>query len=387
MARRLFLLMAALSAVVGCSYESSGTTTTTVADVATAPPATSPAAIVVLDQWIEGSSLVVDSVSMPAAGFAVVREDDGGSPGPVLGVSELLPVGLVGNVTVPFSAPITETTTVHVAVQVDMNRDGLFTYEPPDFVDTIATSDSGEPASTTAVLSILAPLSPADVTIEEQRTDGTTLTVSSVTLPAPGFVAIQQNEAEQPGTVVAISGLLAAGTTSDLALTLDPPLRTTQLVYAVVYVDRNENGLFDPGDRADEIGVRGDGSPATASPVVTVVVRYPASVTASDQEITGEAVVLDGVELPSAGFVEILADDGGLPGTRLAVSALLQAGQAADVAVMLDPALTGDATLWARLWIDYDGDGVLSDGDVPALTDLEGDPVEESFLVTITTSS
>ena len=366
-----------------CGYETSGTTTTTEAVIAHTSPATSPSAISISDQRIEGSSVVVDSVTLPAPGFVVAREDDGGSPGAVLGVSELLPIGIVQQVTVPFDIPIVEPMVVHVTVQIDVDEDGRFSYEPPDFIDAIATLAGGEPASASAELTLLAPLGPADAVVEEQTTDGTTLTVASATLPGPGFVAVQRNEAQQPGEVLAITGLLAGGTVTDLAFELDPPLRTTQLVYAVAYVDRNENGVFDPGDGADEMGVRDDGTLAIGSAVITTLVREPGSVTVADQESEGDTVVIDAVTFPSAGFVEILADDAGEPGARVGISGLRQAGEANDITVTLDVSLTDDATLWVRVWIDFDESGTLSLADLVALTERDGDPVEASFAVTL----
>ena len=383
MVRRVLSLLAVVLLAASCAYESAGTTTTTEVVAEDQPPATGPAAISIVDQRIEGSSLVVDSATLPAPGFLIAREDDGGSPGAVIGVSELLPVGVVQDVPVPFFVPISEPLVVHVTVQIDMDQNGMFTYDPPEFVDATAVVANGEPASAVALLTLLAPLSPADAFLGEQTTDGVELTLVSATLPAPGFVAIQKNEGQQPGEILAITGLLAAGTYEDLEFELDPPLRTTQLVYAVAYVDRNENGIFDPGEAADDIGVRDDGGLAIGEAVITVFVRYPGAVTASDQEIEGDTVLLDAVDLPSPGFVEILVDAGGAPGVRLGVSELRQPGQLTDVTVTLEEALTEDTTLWVRLWIDYDESGELSAGDLQVLDDRGGDPVETSFEVTI----
>ena len=74
----------------GCAYESSGTTTTTAVDPAAVPPATGPAALTFADQMVEGSVVVVASVTTPAAGFVVLQSDAAGTPGEVLGVSELI---------------------------------------------------------------------------------------------------------------------------------------------------------------------------------------------------------------------------------------------------------------------------------------------------------
>jgi hypothetical protein len=381
MARRLCLLL--LAALLGaCTYESSGTTTTTRPEVVALPPATTPASITLSDQRIEGSSLVVDSVSLPAPGFIVVREDDGGSPGAVMGVSELLPAGIAESVPVPFFVPIAQAMTVHATIQIDMDSDGVFSYEPPDFIDTIATVSSGEPAGATAALTLLAPLGPAGVSFEDQTSDGTSVTVASVTLPAPGFVAIQTDADGAAGDILAVSDLLPAGVTADLAFALDPRIELDADLHAVAYVDRDEDGVFDPIQGADAVGVRADGGLADQVAAITVILRGPTAIDVSDQESPGDTVVIDSLELPAPGFVEILSDQAGAPGSRLGVSPLRQAGDLSDIEVTLDTALTRNATVWVRVWVDFDGSGVLSDGDLRALDD-GGDPIEVSFAVTI----
>ena len=62
---------------------------------------------------------------------------------------------------------------------------------------------------------------------------------------------------------------------------------------------------------------------------------------------------------------------GGHSGSRLGVSELLQPGRYPNLTVPLDETLAADATLWVRIWVDYDEDG--------------GDPVETSFAVTVAT--
>jgi len=111
-------------------------------------------------------------------------------------------------------------------------------------------------------------------------------------------------------------------------------------------------------------------------------VREPGSVTVADQESEGDTVVIDAVTFPSAGFIEILDDDGGEPGARVGLSGLRQPGDANDITVTLDDPLTDDAALWVRVWIDFDESGTLSLADLVALTERDGDPVEASFAVT-----
>ena len=384
MSRAISLLLAAALALSACAYESAGTTTTTtVADDETPPP-TAPAEIVVSDQMIEGSSLVVDSVSLPAPGFVVVRMDAGGSPGEVVGISELLTTGSIAQVPIPFFVPLVEEATVHVTVHIDRDRDARFTYEPPDaFVDEIATRGNGEPATTTALLTLLAPLSPADVFVDPQTNNGGTLLVASASLPSPGWVGIHRSEGGEPGEILAVSDLLPAGVTDDLEFAIDPPLEATQEVFVAVWIDRDADGVFAPEAGADEIGVRDDGALALENPVITVLARNPGDLFVLDQESDGSAILIESLRLPSPGFVEILADDGGSPGGRLQVSELLPAGVAPQVSIELDPVLTETTVLWVRLWIDFDQDGTLSAGDLTVLDEPGGDVIQDSLEIEV----
>ena len=383
MFRRLSPLAALLLLAAACAYESSGTTTTSVALIEDEPIATGPADIVAEDQRSEGSSVLIDSLSLPAAGWVVARADNDGSPGEVIGISELLSKGVISAVPVSFLVPIAETTTVHLTIHIDVDGDGEFRYEPPDsFIDEIATEASGEPATTTVTITLLPPLGPAEALLEEQVTDGTSLVVAGGLLPAPGFIAVQQNEGGEPGAVLAVSGLFLAGEVGEFTLALEPPLPITGLAFAVAWVDRDEDGEFTPGPDGDEIAVRDDGSLAATGVVVTVLRREPAVLVVADQETAGETFLVGSAEVPAAGFIEILSNASGAPGIRLAV-APVDPGTADDLEVALPDGVTTGATLWLRLWIDFDQDGVLSAGDLQALIEVGGDPVETSFVVTI----
>jgi len=382
--RLLVLLAAALVALPACAYESAGTTSTTTVPVGEEPAATSPAEIVASDQRVEGSSLIVDSVSLPAPGFVVVREDAGGSPGEVIGISEVLTTGVIARVPVPFFVPLIEGTRVHLTVHIDVDRDQRFTYEPPDaFIDEIATTATGEPATATALLTLLTPLSPADVFVDPQTNNGTTLLVASATLPSAGWVAVHKTEGGEPGEVLAISDLLPAGTATNLEFELEPPLETTQSVFVAVWIDRDEDGRFDRAAGSDEIGVRDDGALAMESPVITVLARSPGDLFVLDQESDGTSVVLDSLQLPAPGFVEILTDVDGEPGERIIVSDLIGAGVATNFEIGFEVPLTEDTVLWARLWIDFDQDGTLSAADLTVLDEPGGEEIRDSFEVTL----
>ncbi len=383
MLRQLSLLAALVVLTAACAYESSGTTTTSLTLAEDAPVATSPADIVAADQRSEGSSVIIETLSLPSPGWVVARADNGGSPGEVVGISELMSKGVISAVPVPFLVPIAGTTTVHLTVHIDVDSDGEFRYEPPDaFIDEVATEANGDPATTTVTITLLPPLGPGEALLDEQVTDGTSLTVLGALLPAPGFVAVQQNEGGQPGAVLAVSDLFPAGEVGELVFDLDPPLPITGLVFVAAWVDRDENGLFTPGPDGDELAVRDDGSIAANSALITVLRREPTALTVADQAVEGDSFVIAHVEMPALGFIEILSNSGGVPGLRLAVVPIDQ-GTADDLAVALPDGVASGARLWLRLWIDFDQNGELSAADLRALSEAGGTEIEVSFIVTI----
>ena len=384
--RKLLITLVALAEFAGgCAYESSGTTTTTQGDVVEAPPPTGPADLDFADQLIEGSGVTLDSVTLPAAGFVVLQADDAGLPGEIIGVSELIGEGRISSVPVAFFLPIEAPARIYATLHIDMDRDRIFTYEPPDsFVDGPAAFGSGALAGAAADIGILAAVAPAELEFIEQRSDGEAVVVAAVNLPAPGFVAIQRNEGGEPGTVLGITELLPAGTSTDLESALDPPLPATGIVFAVPYVDRDANGIAEilGEDAPDGIARRADGTLLLYDPVITVVRRQPTAIEAADQEGDGAAVTVATVTMPAAGFVEVRADDGGSPGRLLGRSDLLPRGTATDVAIVLDPALEADARLWVRVRIDFDEDGAVSEGDLFGLTE-SGERAETSLDYTL----
>jgi hypothetical protein len=372
MRKLLIILMALVAAVSGCAYESSGTTTTTRGEVVEEPPPTGPADLAFGDQLIEGSGVVLESVTMPAPGFVVLQADDSGGAGEVLGVSELIGEGRISSVPVAFFLPIEEPTRVHATLHIDMDRDRFFTYEPPDsFIDAPATFSSGGLATAAAEIGLLAAVGPAELEFLEQRTDGEAVVVASVDLPAPGFLAIQVNEGGEPGRVLGITGLLPAGISTDLEIALDPPLLATGIVFAVPYVDRDADGIADiTGEEpVDGIARRADGTLLLTDPVITVIRRQPTVLEVADQEGEGAAVVVAAVTLPAAGVVEVRADSDGSPGRLLGLSDLLPRGTTTDIEIELDRPLVADARLWIRVRIDFDEDGTLSEGDPFGLTE------------------
>lgn len=137
-----------------CGGDDDGATTTTTAAAEPAgeaddtrpadAPVTGPATIAATDQSGDGTSVSVASVTLPTAGFVVVHADGGGSPGPILGWSDLLPAGESTDVVVELAEPLTADATVFPMAHVDANGNGEYEFMPPDVtIDVPATTGEG----------------------------------------------------------------------------------------------------------------------------------------------------------------------------------------------------------------------------------------------------
>lgn len=88
-------------------------------------------------------------------------------------------------------------------------------------------------------------MGPAELTAEDQSGDGTTVVVTSVTLPANGFLVIHADAEGGPGPVIGHTALLEAGTSSDVEVPLDEALTTDATVWPMAHIDTNGNEQYD----------------------------------------------------------------------------------------------------------------------------------------------
>lgn len=134
------------------------------------------------------------------------------------------------------------------------------------------TTTAADTTTTTAATAAPA-TSPSDIVAEDQSSDGTTVTVASVTLPSPGFIAVHGNADGAPGPVIGNSELLPAGTSTDVVVTLALPLTATDLVFPMVHIDMNGNGVYEffpPDETIDVPGTFADGAVAVVGCELTV---------------------------------------------------------------------------------------------------------------------
>lgn len=171
---------------------------------------------------------------------------------------------------------------------------------PGTYAHGVLTRDAGE----LAFIDVAEPMSPA-VTFDDQETDGTTVTVDSVTLPDGGYVVIHDERlvgeenvtdnastGDPVGSVIGTSGYLEAGTTENVTIQLfDVPgttftntsLTADQSLFAMAHRETTGDRTLDfvRSDGENDGAYTIDGTPVTDEAAVTVIMLPPDNGTAT----------------------------------------------------------------------------------------------------------
>jgi plastocyanin len=229
------------------------------------------------------------------------------------------------------------------------------------------------------------------LSVDDQTTDGSQVTVASAAIDGSGWLVIHP-EAEDGGGpnggVVLGSRQLEVGTYTDVTLELDPAASSDQTLYAMLHYD-------DPAD--DEFTFPSDGDPpvtADGGPVITPFTLTVSgddggptpALSVADQTTDGSRVTVASAAIDGPGWLVIHpeADGGGPNGGAVLASRQLSAGTYSDLTLELDSPASSDQTLYAMLHYDHPADGEFtfpSDGD-PAVT-TNGNPVVTPFDLTV----
>jgi S-layer glycoprotein len=240
--------------------------TAVVLDIA---PATAPSSLGADDQTTDGLGIVIATVTLPSPGFVAVHGDADGGPGPVIGHSALLPAGTSTDVEVMFDAPVDASTALYPMVHIDLDGDGEYTFQPPDnAIDLPGLTDSGDVAVTKITLTVTPQRAPSALEASDQDSDGTSIVIASVSLPAAGFVAIHSDADGAPGPVIGVSDILPAGESTDVVVNLMEALSGSATVWPMVHIDLDGDGVytFQPPDNAIDLpGLTADGNVAVTS--------------------------------------------------------------------------------------------------------------------------
>ncbi len=230
MLKRLTLLLIPVALVAAaCGDDDAATTTTELVTTTAAPTTTAaeaapemgPAEVVFEAQSSDGSSIVVASVTLPSPGFIAVHGDGGGSPGPVIGHSALLPAGTSTDVEIALGEPLAATGSVFPMAHIDVDGDGEYGFFPPDnTVDGPAQTADGN----VAVVG-------GEVTVEAAAEVAAEIVISGFSFGEPITVAVGEtvtirNDDAAGHTWTSDDGLFDSGTLGqgeEFTITFDEP--------------------------------------------------------------------------------------------------------------------------------------------------------------------
>jgi PGF-CTERM protein len=193
-------------------------------------------------------NVTVDSVTLHNGGFVTLHDStvlDGAVFDSVRGTSEYLGPGTHENVSIAIDeVPGGEDTFVAMP-HFDTNDNEAY-----DFVTSEGTEDgpytvAGSP---NVVPSMVSAAPTASVSISDQTTDGSTVTVGSASLSQGGFVTIHDGSLLDGATLDSVRGTseyLDAGMHSDVEVSLDTPYEEDGTVIAMPHLDTNDNEAYD----------------------------------------------------------------------------------------------------------------------------------------------
>ncbi|WP_276301630.1 DUF7282 domain-containing protein [Halorussus lipolyticus] len=209
---------------------------------------------------IAGNVIEAQMVDVPENGtetiqFNVTANDTAGFPagtfthgvfsGGVAATANLTLVEETTAETTTTTATTTETTQTTAAPTTVETTQATTTIAPATETTTAGTTTE---ANATTTEETTTEAETATITFEPQDSNGSTVTVQSVTLPEGGFVVVHDSdviEGEAVDSILGRSSYLAPGLSENVTIELDQSLDQSQRLVAITYRDSNDNQTFD----------------------------------------------------------------------------------------------------------------------------------------------
>ncbi|NHN40899.1 PGF-CTERM sorting domain-containing protein [Halorubellus sp. JP-L1] len=309
------------------------------------------ATVSMADQSSDGRTVVVEDVDLSEGGFVTIHDSSlfaGETFGSAIGTSEYLEAGHHEAVTVTLDESVRSTATLVPMAHRDTNEN-----EQYDFLTSEGSDDGPYVANGSAVVDTARVSVQAVLETSDQETNGSTVTIDSVTLHEGGFVTIHDASVTEGAVFESVRGTseyLGPGTHENVTVELDSALSENATIVPMVHRDTNENEQYDfltSEGAEDGPYVAAGGAVVTTS---QVTVTPEATVSFGAQESDGQTVVVDSVTLNKGGFVTIhdaSLQDGAVFESVRGTSTYLEAGTHEDVEVTLDSPVEEDTTLVA----------------------------------------
>jgi hypothetical protein len=285
------------------------------------------------DQLVAENTVTVDSVVISEPGWLVIHSDSEGAPGPVLGQTLLEP-GRTRNVTVELAAE-GQTDVLFPMLHVDTGTEGEYEFGTVEGADAPVIIDNQ--VATLPIWTV-----PHMRVSDQLVTD--TVTADSVLCAGPCFLVIHQEQNGTFGPVAGVSDPLPPGLNTDVVITIDPELLTSNL-WPMLHEDTGEEGTYEFGT------VEGADLPVfVGEEIVTFPIQAAPSIEMSNQPVVDNTVTAASVLIDRPGWLAIHSEENGTYGPVAGVVAVPE-GLSTNVVVELDPALV-TPRLWPMLHAD-----------------------------------
>ena len=217
--------------------------------------------------------------------------------------------------------------TTEVTVQEDGTFSGTFDFS--DVSENVSFTASVRSIDDTETDGVVAPAPTASVSISDQTTDGTTVTVESASLSEGGFVTIHDGSLADGAVFDSVRGTsayLEAGSSSDIEVSLDAPYESDGTVIAMPHMDTNGNEAYDfvSSDGAEDGPYTADGAAVTDRASLTVETGEDATPTPTPSP----SPTPDDGETPTDETPDTATDTPGQPGFGAALAIVALAGAA-----------------------------------------------------------
>jgi plastocyanin len=264
MRKNLLFLLTTLSmlAVLLTACGGSAPEDTPTPEMPTDAPTETPQAIIpavtVADQDASSGTVTVPEVTAAQLGWMVIHADADGSPGPVIGYTQVQE-GENPNVTVDIDLDAA-TETLYAMLHLDAGTPG--TYEFPGDDVPVKVDDSVVVKPFTVTLPEITP----SVTVEDQDASSGTVTVPEVTAAQLGWMVIHADADGSPGPVIGYTQV-QKGENANVTVDIDLDA-ATETLYAMLHLDAGTPGTYEfPGD---DVPVKVDDSVVVKSFTVTL---------------------------------------------------------------------------------------------------------------------
>jgi hypothetical protein len=229
-----------------------------VATPAASAQATNNSTITLNNQTSNGTTVTVESFTLPGGGFVSIHNASLTPPQnesieSIIGVTEYLDAGTHREVEVVLDTPISQNQTVIAKAARDTNGNQTFDVRRSKGFQDTAYSSNGSAVTDHATIRIQNATSFAtnsSVTLRNQSTAGTNVTIRSVTVPNGGFGVIHGSALLPPknqtvDSIRGVSGYLDPGVHQNVTVELNQTLDGNTTLIAAPYRDTNNNQTFE----------------------------------------------------------------------------------------------------------------------------------------------